>query len=307
MTNQWDRQADETDEWYDRFALYLYMGSNRTLAAAHAFAARLAKGAAHGHLNSWRRVAAKYQWRERAAAYDAAGGGRQTRRDGSVGERTSERTDDERLRMVVELLRQVYGVLRQAELATLTREEARQSLPTLRLFFRDLLRLYQSEAAQMAASNEAGGAMLSADDFLRLIAESDEVRSLLADLARANDSMANEAWWQPLRDVLAQLYPDEASARRIAAQAHLDSTRIHFAPRAVDGWHAILTEAAHTGLMEGVIAATQAEYGANRDLIRAIRHYRQARTRTETKREAQGKRPDSKKPDSKRAQSRRKG
>lgn len=293
MTNQWDRQADETDEWYDRFALYLYMGSNRTLAAAHAFAARLARGAAHGHLGSWRRVAAKYQWRERAAAYDAAGGGRQATQNRGADARTSERTDDERLRMVVELLRQVYGVLRQAELATLTRDEARQSLPTLRLFFRDLLRLYQSEAAQVASSNETGGALLSADDFLRLIAESDEVRQLLADLARANESMANEAWWQPLRDVLAQLYPDEASARRIAAQAHLDSARIRFAPRAVDGWHAILTEAAHTGLMEGVIAAAQAEYGANHDLIHAIRHYLQARTRTEAKTETQGKKMQS--------------
>jgi hypothetical protein len=41
----------------------------------------------------------------------------------------------------------------------------------------------------------------------------------------------------------------------------------------VDGWHAILTEASHAGLVERVIEAARQEYGANRELAAAVRHY----------------------------------
>ena len=67
-----------------------------------------------------------------------------------------------------------------------------------------------------------------------------------------------------------------ASARRIADQAHLDGARIHFSARAVDSWHAILTEAAHAGRLEQIIQAVQQEYGANAELAKAVRHVRKA-------------------------------
>jgi hypothetical protein len=231
----WDRQTGETEEWYERFSLYLYMGPERTIAAAHAFATRLAKGAAHGQLSSWRRAAQRHQWKERAAAFDA-----ELCRKALA--------SDERLQMIAELLHQVYSVLRHADLLTLSKEEARHLLPTFRLFFRDLLQFHQVEVAHFLA----------------------------ADIRRVSEAPTSEDTWRPLRDALVKLYPDEASARRIAAQAHLDSARIHFSARAVDGWHAILTEAVHAGQVEKVIQVVEVEYRANRELAEAVRHYRQS-------------------------------
>jgi tetratricopeptide (TPR) repeat protein len=48
-----------------------------------------------------------------------------------------------------------------------------------------------------------------------------------------------------LRDILAELYEDEASARRVAADAGLDARRIAIGQRSLDNWHAILQEALH--------------------------------------------------------------
>ena len=265
MTTSWDRQSGETEEWYDRFRLYLYMGPDRTIAAAHAFATRLAKGAVHAQLGSWRRAAQRHQWQARAADFDA-----EMCRKAMAG--------DERLKMVAELLQQVYGVLRHADLLTLSKEEARQLLPTFRLFFRDLLQFHQTQATQLLAAK--GGVELTADDLVKFLGEMGGWQSLLAEIESVTESVvetsSSEANLQPLRDVLAHFYPDEASARRIAAQAHLDTARIHFAPRAVDSWHAILTEAAHAGLLEHVIDAAQKEYGSNPELARAVRRYRQS-------------------------------
>jgi predicted DNA-binding protein (UPF0251 family) len=287
MENDWDRQSGETAEWYDRFLLYLYMGPDRTVAAAHNFATRLAKGAAPGHLSSWQRAARRHQWKQRAAAFDgevtrklptgaATPEARTVRGDGAgdVGQGTA--GDEERLRMVVELLHQVYEALRHADLATMSKEEARQLLPTFRLFFRDLLQLHQTEVAQLLAGGEGDAALLNADLLVKFVKEEEGIQKAATEIKRVTEAMHSEKRWQPLRDVLAQLYPDEASARRIAAQAQLDSARIHFAPRAVDSWHAILTEAAHMGLMESVIAAAQQEYRANVELAKAVQHYRQA-------------------------------
>jgi hypothetical protein len=263
----WNRQTGETEEWYERFSLYLYMGPERTIAAAHAFATRLAKGAAHGQLNSWRRAAQRYQWKERAAAFDA-----ELCRKALA--------SDERLQMIAELLHQVYSVLRRADLLSLSREEARQLLPTFRLFFRDLLQFHHAEAANLLAAGGKGkggaGIELSADDFIRFMSEVDGLQTLVAELKRVSEAMDNEDSWRPLRDALVKLYPDEAGARRIAAQAHLDSARIHFSARAVDGWHAILTEAVHTGQVERIIAVAEEEYRTNRELVEAVRHYRQS-------------------------------
>jgi hypothetical protein len=193
--------------------------------------------------------------------------------------------------MVAELLRQVYGVLRHADLLTLTREEARQSLPTLRLFFRDLLNFYQTEAARLAAESDASDAgALNADDFMSFMKEMGGLQIAFADLSRVAASTASEDDWRPLRDALAQLYPDESSARRIAAQAHLDSARIHFSARAVDSWHAILTEAAHADLLDEVIRAVQQEYGANTELAKAVQHYRQSRLQENLQGSSQAKR-----------------
>jgi hypothetical protein len=108
-------------------------------------------------------------------------------------------------------------------------------------------------------------------------------------MAASTTSTAHEESWRPLRDLLAQFYPDESSARRIAAQAHLDSARIHFSARAVDSWHAILTEAAHAGLLDGVIQAVQQEYGANTALAQAVQRVRQSHLQENRQEDSQAK------------------
>jgi hypothetical protein len=76
-------------------------------------------------------------------------------------------------------------VLRHADLLTLSREEARELLPTLRLFFRDLLHFYQSEVAHAAAN---GGTELRADDFAKFVQEMGGIQKLLTEAAQAEAS-----------------------------------------------------------------------------------------------------------------------
>jgi hypothetical protein len=184
----WDRQTDETDEWYERFSLYLYMGPRRTVADAHRFLLRLVQGAAgvaQGPVSSWRRAAQRYGWRARAAAFDAQMQGRASDAVPSP----AGGSETERVRMVAELLQQVYGVLRHADLLTLSKEEARELLPTLRLFFRDLLHFYQHEAAQVAAD---GGTELRADDFAKFVQEMGGLQRLLAEANASEDESAKK-------------------------------------------------------------------------------------------------------------------
>lgn len=73
-----------------------------------------------------------------------------------------------------------------------------------------------------------------------------------------------------LRNVLAHLYPDKASATRIAQDAGLPVTMIAFGDRAIDHWHAILSEAQKHNRLTTLLAFVQEEYGANQELIAAV-------------------------------------
>src|SRR3954447_8403065 len=101
MTAIWDRQTDETEEWYECFRQYLHMGPDRTIAAAYRAADRDGKGAARHQLQGWKRAARRHQWKVRAQAYDA-----DRQRPVLAG--------DERLRMVKDLLDEVYEALKLA-------------------------------------------------------------------------------------------------------------------------------------------------------------------------------------------------
>lgn len=77
-----------------------------------------------------------------------------------------------------------------------------------------------------------------------------------------------------LRNVLAELYPDETGARRVVADAGLNAQQISFSNRAIDNWHAILTEVAKNGGLDSLMAVALAEYGQNNELQQAWRAYR---------------------------------
>lgn len=77
-----------------------------------------------------------------------------------------------------------------------------------------------------------------------------------------------------LRSVLATLYPDETSARRIATDAGLDITRVAFTGQTTNTWHAILREADHTNRVNAVLAQAEDEYGNNPALQEVLAAWR---------------------------------
>jgi formylglycine-generating enzyme required for sulfatase activity len=81
-----------------------------------------------------------------------------------------------------------------------------------------------------------------------------------------------------LRDVLAVLYADEASARRVVADAGLDERRLAFTGQAINTWHAILREAANLNQVEALLQVALHDYGANHALTIAVSAYRRTMT-----------------------------
>lgn len=79
--------------------------------------------------------------------------------------------------------------------------------------------------------------------------------------------MIDQSVWSTLRDALADLYPDEISARRVAHDAALNSSLIQFNSQSKNNWHAILVEANKSDqkLIE-LIRIVLLEYGDNYNL-----------------------------------------
>ncbi|HEX9869743.1 MAG TPA: CHAT domain-containing protein [Candidatus Tectomicrobia bacterium] len=73
-----------------------------------------------------------------------------------------------------------------------------------------------------------------------------------------------------LRELLADLYPDIDSARRIVADARLGAHRIAFSGNATNTWHAILTEAETTNGVARLVDVVLREYADNPLLIKVI-------------------------------------
>lgn len=79
-----------------------------------------------------------------------------------------------------------------------------------------------------------------------------------------------------LRDLLADLYTAEESARRIVADAGMDERYIKFSERAIDNWHEILQEAQkQPAQVEQLLQTAQGEYPENLPLQAAYAVYRQ--------------------------------
>lgn len=77
----WEQREGEPDIWFGRFQKYLLLGPNRTLVAGYRAGARhkkktrqsAEKRAHQGVPGAWRNAARKWEWLERAAAWDAVG------------------------------------------------------------------------------------------------------------------------------------------------------------------------------------------------------------------------------------------
>lgn len=77
-----------------------------------------------------------------------------------------------------------------------------------------------------------------------------------------------------LRKVLAYLYADELSIRRVIDDSGIDSARITFSGSIINIWHSILIEAKKTGQVDNLLSAVEYEYGGNLELQKACQNYR---------------------------------
>lgn len=276
MSRTWARRPGEPALWYDRFTVYCNLGPNRTLSAAYRHVAQRDGLTKKKVPDYWRRQAARWNWAVRAAAWDTAhavataGVGAV---DGAEAVDPGEvRNGPDRRRMVEQLLAIVFSVLVQADLDGMSSEEARRALPTLRLFFKDLLAAHRLEV-EADGQDEDGVLPFTADE---LRAAQDHLAVWQASWPMRGQrappqSLDAGTRWLPLRDVLARLYPDEAGARRLAAQGGLDASQIAFGGRAVDRWHAILTEAIFVDRLGDLVLVALAEYGNHPGLRSAIK------------------------------------
>jgi hypothetical protein len=167
MRPLWERLPDEPAHWHDRFEVYRLLGPTRTLSGAYRFHCQ-ADGSSVRHLpGAWRRAAAQWQWSRRAAAWDSAQPARPAQaRPAPSTPRAAAPAPLRRGRLVEELLAAVMAALRQADLQSMARDEARAALPTLRGLFRDLLTAHRVEADR-AAGLPVDQPPLTADDLRR--------------------------------------------------------------------------------------------------------------------------------------------
>jgi len=86
----------------------------------------------------------------------------------------------------------------------------------------------------------------------------------------------NQTIFVQLQKVLAELYTDGSSIRRIVDNAGLDTGRITFTASAINTWHSVLVEADKVHRVEDLLAIVAEEYGKNQGFRAAYRAYRQA-------------------------------
>jgi len=79
-----------------------------------------------------------------------------------------------------------------------------------------------------------------------------------------------------LRNILANLYPDEISIRRLMADAGVDLSRIVLNAAAANNWHGVLTEAERNERVDVLLTVVEREYGNNQEFLAACTAYRQA-------------------------------
>lgn len=77
-----------------------------------------------------------------------------------------------------------------------------------------------------------------------------------------------------LRRVLAMLYRDEMSIRRIVTESGIPSSPIVFSDSAANTWYSVLTEAEKLDKVTALLDLIATEYGVNQDFIKASSAYR---------------------------------
>jgi hypothetical protein len=162
----WAQAPDEPDKWFARFEVYRALGPARSLIQAYRLVAQVEGLSGRQPSGYWWEVARRDQWQARAAAWDAAEEAqRQPVEDAAASVERPNGEHENRRHMVNHLLRAVYRLLVAAEMDKMARDEARELLPMLRVFFKDLLAAHRAEAPPEDGDRRTD-ATLRADDLL---------------------------------------------------------------------------------------------------------------------------------------------
>lgn len=78
-----------------------------------------------------------------------------------------------------------------------------------------------------------------------------------------------------LRNVLAMLYSDQSSIRRLVADADMHAAHIDLMGSSVNVWHSVLLEAQKAEKLDALLAVVEDDYGTNSALQQVITRYRE--------------------------------
>lgn len=265
----WKRLSDEVPVWFARFEAYRLIGPARSIDECYRRVSGLHRlsGARPGQ--AWYKAAERWRWQERAEAWDEA----ERERLRAIEQRRRFDAREERLRTIGEMIAMVQGVIATADPASLSMMEAREMLPMMRLMLRDMMAAQRVELGLPvveSATGDGGVLPFSADELAK--ARQELVTGGHGPVGVPVPMMA----WMPMRlaangftaalvDALARLYPDEGSARRVAVNAGIDVSRVHFGS-ASNTWHGIVEEAQYMGYLDELLAVVGGEYGASPEL-----------------------------------------
>ena len=165
----WEQQPDEPPEWYERFHVYLNLGSSRSLSAAF----RAWAGSTGKHSGAVSNVSKEWNWKERALAYDQA-----NREEKAAFEAAREaEARERRLRRLEKIIEDSAAALDVADLKNLTQQEARALLPSLRLLFSSAVELQRRELQSAPASDH----LPAASGWPELDPEIEKILDMYAD------------------------------------------------------------------------------------------------------------------------------
>lgn len=140
----WEQQPGEPDRWYGKFEVYLALGPTRTFIET-VRQERSSKGIGPARLgDNWRAQIVRWRWRERAHAWDAY-----QRNLLAVSERNVRLSlRNRRIGVMEDALETIRTALDRANIADADQELAREWLPQLRVFLRDMLVAERQEFEQ---------------------------------------------------------------------------------------------------------------------------------------------------------------
>jgi hypothetical protein len=172
----------EPSRWYSRFQVYLELGLTRTLSAAAVEACRQAHGGPREYSGKWSVYSRRWRWRERAHAWDV-----HQRELLALSERnTRVALHSRRVERMEDYLDAVCEVLDTANMTAADEKLAREWLPQMRVFLRDLLvaERQEFERGDYEKGDPDSSLVITADD-LRAAQRALEVQHQLCPLPSA--------------------------------------------------------------------------------------------------------------------------